>query len=98
MGLWIYLDDIRDPPDINWTVCRTVKEAKKLFIQNEVDFISFDHDLGEGESGYDLAKWMVKNFKYPKLGYTVHSSNPVGATNIKEILEWAKRKGFWINP
>lgn len=54
------------------------------------DFISFDHDLGLEESGYDCAKWLVNycldnNFRLPK--FDVHSQNPIGKENILSLLQ-----------
>lgn len=46
MKLWI--DDIRNPPDRTWNVCRTVPEAKE-YLNTGVDKIeemSIDHDMG----------------------------------------------------
>jgi hypothetical protein len=48
-------------------------------------FISFDHDLGTANTGYDLAKRIVED-GIPLAGYMVHSMNPVGAANIDQIL------------
>ena len=65
----------------------------------EFQTISFDHDLGidsEGnllKSGYDLAKWLVRNdleHTYPlptNFKYKVHSQNPIGKQNIISLLE-----------
>lgn len=53
--------------------------------------ICFDHDLGPDEpSGYDFAKYVVDycldhNLDIPK--YAIQSSNPVGAENIKSIMD-----------
>ena len=54
---------------------------------NEYDkiFISFDHDLGGGMTGYDVAKYIVEN-EHKLDGFTVHSMNPVGAQNIIDLL------------
>ena len=48
-------------------------------------FISFDHDFGTTNTGYDLAKRIVED-GIPLAGYMVHSMNPVGAANIDQIL------------
>lgn len=46
--------------------------------------ISFDHDLGTDKTGYDFAKWLVEHYV---TGYfTVHSMNPVGRENIRQLL------------
>ena len=73
-----------------WSVCRTgedaVREIKSLSqIPNCKIFVSFDHDLGFGINGYDVARWIVEN-EIPIAGFTVHSMNPVGAKNIIELL------------
>ena len=73
-----------------WSVCRTgedaIKEIKSLSqIPNCKIFVSFDHDLGFGINGYDVAKWIVEN-EIPIAGFTVHSMNPIGAKNIIELL------------
>ena len=47
-------------------------------------FISLDHDLGGKFTGYDLAKFIVEH-KIPLAGFNVHSMNPVGRKNIREI-------------
>ena len=38
------------------------------------------------KTGYDCAKWLVQNHKLPKQ-YLVHSKNPVGAANIRFVLD-----------
>jgi hypothetical protein len=80
----IWLDDERKP-DLDWSVwqiCQSVAEAQDVIKGlGWPDFISFDHDLGNGPIGYDLAKWLVErdpdhhdmpeNFRFQ-----VHSANP----------------------
>jgi hypothetical protein len=57
------------------------------------DMISFDHDLGLEETGYDTAKWIVnqiidKHLDLPdNFVYHVHSANPVGKRNIEALLD-----------
>jgi hypothetical protein len=43
------------------------------------------------KTGYDCAKWLVENNKLPKEFY-VHSMNPVGALNIRFVMEGAYRQ------
>jgi hypothetical protein len=38
------------------------------------------------KTGYDCAKWLVANDLLPKQ-YAIHSMNPVGAINIKFVLD-----------
>lgn len=59
------------------------------FKNNDI-VISFDHDLDFNEvdadkTGYDVAKYIVEN-DIPLLYYTIHTMNPVGASNIRHLL------------
>lgn len=48
-------------------------------------YIDFDHDLGEGKNGYDVAKWLLEN-EIRNVRYHIHSMNPVGRANIDQLL------------
>ena len=78
-----------------WIICRSADEAKKMVAEKGClpSLISFDHDLGLGESGHDFAKWLIEqdingtfslseNFEYE-----VHSQNPVGKANIHGLMD-----------
>jgi hypothetical protein len=91
----LYLDDYRTPtkrqnglelPDSYWVVVRTVADAKTILSTGIVDNASLDHDLGPGETGYDLVKWMEAQNVWPKGSIKVHSANPVGAANMRAVL------------
>lgn len=61
------------------------KEHYKNLVKNENDYSKYIE-----KTGYDCAKWLVdycrqKKIRLPK--YTVHSLNPIGAQNIKSILQ-----------
>lgn len=57
---------------------------------------SIPYDLYEEKTGYSCAKWLInycdnKNFDIP--AYLVHSMNPVGSKNIRDLLsnyKWKK--------
>jgi hypothetical protein len=96
----LYIDDLRTPVDEDFIVIRSVEEAKRVILSSCMPiFISFDHDLGIDEddkllpSGYDFAKWLVESdiagiIQFPSdFAFEVHSRNPVGAKNIKMLLE-----------
>jgi hypothetical protein len=94
----IYLDDLRAAPD-GWTRAHNFNEFRAL-IQNgqPIEAISFDHDLGEGEpEGYDIVKWLGNN--HPEIiideevEFTVHSDNGPGKENIREYIEFCRRRG-----
>lgn len=93
--MWsMFLDDERLPLNDEWWIARTVEQAKYLIgILGTPQFISFDHDLGTPETGYDLAKWLVEQdldncYFLPKnFDFYVHSQNVVGAENIRSLLK-----------
>lgn len=89
----LYIDDLRQPPDNTWVVTRSYQETVDYIELNGLPAtISFDHDLGLEESGYDIAKWIVekvldKEVDMPDdFAYKIHSANPVGAKNIHSLL------------
>lgn len=91
---YLYLDDVRTMPDKFDKCIRNYKDFVKFVKAQKSSismwYISFDHDLGEGLSGYDCAKflvnWCIDNgYKVPT--YEIHSANPVGRENIRSIFE-----------
>ena len=91
----LYLDDMRTPmngmmPDTFWVVVRTIEATKTLLLAGLVEEMSLDHDLGLGDTGYDLVKWMEAQNVWPSGSITVHSANPSGRDNMVAVL---KRNG-----
>ena len=89
----IYLDDERSPKVEQFDhLIRTPLHFKLLVSKlRSVSYISFDHDLGSIQTGYDCAKWLVRydmsnGILAPGFTFNVHSANPVGATNIRNYL------------
>lgn len=91
--IYIFVDDIRKPvriPDgMAYTVCRdyntAISEIKRYIGYESEIIVDFDHDLGTNKSGYDIAKWIVGQ-GYPNIRFRIHSMNPVGVKNIRELL------------
>lgn len=98
----LFLDDVRDLhsvyPDadsMDWVICRTYDDAvADIADLGFPEFVSFDHDLGEESfgSGFDFAKHLVEvdlDFEVmpDNFAYAVHSANPVGAENIRGLLD-----------
>lgn len=85
----IYLDDLRLIPE-GFTGVRSYAEFVNYIETNGLpDFISYDHDLGLQESGYDCAKCLVNycmDHKVKLPDFPVHSQNPVGKKNIESLL------------
>jgi hypothetical protein len=102
MKLWLddQINDINCPdrhlPD-GYIGVNSALKAIKLLKQGNVSFISFDHDLGDNKfSGYIVAKYIEKYAylgKLNKIGWEIHSANPVGSNNIKQAMQSAER--FW---
>ena len=93
MKLWI--DDKRLPPDDSWTWAKTSEEATRLFHENKVVEISFDHDLGGDDNPVRLADEIEEKAfwdELPRLKWNVHSGNPPGRDRIKRALERADER------
>lgn len=94
----LYLDDIRDPKTEGWEIVRNYDDFVNFITENGLpDEISFDHDLGEKDerTGYDAAKWLCEycwDNGLPIPPWNVHSANPVGRDNIKQLLMSYEKK------
>jgi hypothetical protein len=44
-------------------------------------------------TGYDFVKWMLETGKWPTTKPVVHSANPVGAGNMRAVIN-----RYWFNP
>lgn len=89
MKTYLFIDDLRIPaprPNYQMYVARNYNEAIRALNQQEFDLISFDHDLGEEKTGYDIAKYIVENNIQIREGFKVHSANPVGVANIIQLM------------
>lgn len=95
----LYLDDIRPTPEGFDFRAYTSTDAIFYIDSFDIDFISFDHDLGSEDTGYKVACYIEQraiNGKKPP-EYAVHSANPVGAERIKMAMQSAYRIFFKIN-
>lgn len=85
----LYLDDIRTGPPGFTYYCETAEEALEIIKNDQIDFISFDHDLGREKTGYDLAT-EIETLVYMGVikcpDWNVHSANPVGVININKAM------------
>lgn len=92
----LYLDDTRVPRSSGWIIVRSHDEFIDWISKNGVpEEISLDHDLGTDKTGYDCAKWLCE-YCYvnglPLPDWNVHSANPVGSSNIRQLLQSFERK------
>lgn len=88
----MFLDDERYPIDNDFVIVRSFDEAVSYVeLHGCPSYISFDHDLGNGLTGYDFAKWLIdqhldSNFIPKDFDFYVHSMNPIGAENIRQLM------------
>lgn len=100
---WIlFIDDLRDPSYVGLTgstLDRTVVARSSASAISEVmsrgmpSDIYFDHDLGGDDTSINFVNWLIDYdmtndvINTSNLYYHIHSSNPVGADNIRGKLE-----------
>lgn len=97
----IYLDDERTPKTSGWHIIRSYAEfVKTIKLHGMPVEISFDHDIasydtdGKEQTGLDAARFIVDycmDNNLPCPDFNIHSANPIGAENIKSLLEHFKR-------
>ena len=83
--MWLFLDDVRDPPDDRWHVVRNYHDCINILMGANVEVISLDHDLGDDKTGYDVVKFMAEENIWPSV-VNVHSMNPVGRDNMLSVI------------
>jgi len=100
MTTYIFLDDIRTPPNDGneWTLVQDIESAMRLLIEawycrSDDIVLSLDHDLGDNvPTGNDLVNQIERmvatqyEFK-PKLEMRIHSANPVGRQNMERGIQ-----------
>lgn len=91
MTYTLFLDDERFPTDETNVIVRSFDEATAYVTKHGTpNHVCFDHDLGSGRNGYHFALWLTERdldgFGFPE-SYSVHSQNPVGAANIKSVMD-----------
>lgn len=102
MTILLWLDDERDPANSRWHDYFPVMPTDVAWVKSYAEFIEwidtnslpdgicFDHDLGDGPSGMDAAKWLTEycldnDVNLP--AWSVQSANPIGKLNITALLE-----------
>ena len=114
----IWLDDERDPNDEDvqktfpsakngpWTWLKTVEDVLHYLNRDEVDFISFDNDLGEGnQEGRVLAGIIEErafNGSMRPIRWEIHSQNVIGTDSIANAMTnadkfWNRKKASKVN-
>jgi len=98
---FIFLDDIRLPPSLQWDIARDAHAAYAL-IREAYDagreiVVSLDHDLGEDiPTGYDLLNWLERDVATtdfrPTIAFAIHSANPVGRVRMEQAIRAIEAK------
>lgn len=96
----VFMDDVRQGPDLEictyerpQIITRTISDTIYLLKQGIVHDMSLDHDMGYGDSGYDLLCWMERSNTWPKGNIHVHSANPTGAARMQQVIDkWKESK------
>jgi hypothetical protein len=97
----LFLEDERHPvktQDKSIVVCRSSQHAINECVLRGClpDEIMFDHDLGGQDTSINFIRWMIdallgdfgNSYFLPEdFSYSVHSQNPVGAKNIKSLMD-----------
>lgn len=110
MSYKMFIDDERFPPEgreEEFVIVRTPHEAMKVMASRGCPtFISFDHDLGGEMTSMEVVKQMIEEdmdklqvsetFIPPEFSYDVHSQNPIGAGNIRGLLNSYLEKRKWL--
>ncbi len=102
MGYKLFLDDLRTVQMVypnhreeDYVIVRTYCDFVRCVEEKGLpEFISFDNDLGEDETGnlledgYAAAKWLVykSGLDLRPLHFSVHSANPVARIQIESLL------------
>jgi hypothetical protein len=98
MRMKIWLDDARTPLPEYDVWLQNAETAIRVLRLGGITGISLDHDLGDGLTGYDVAKFIEEGAfsgAIPKMEVRVHSANPVGRANILRCI--ANAEQFWHN-
>ena len=93
MKLWV--DDLRPAPT-GWRQAWSTEEAISDLetYMNEIEIVSLDHDAG-GEAGYggdfiNVLKWLEFETRVNDMTviptFHIHTANPVGAANMRRII------------
>ncbi len=90
----MFLDDERFPTDETAEIVRSSEEAFQMIFDKGIPkHIYFDHDLGGQDTSMEFIKtWIAYMYENPEIqmpknfSYSIHSQNPVGAANIRNLL------------
>ena len=89
MGIKVWLDDEREPPDKDWVWFDSAWSLIEALEHLDIEVVSLDHDLGDDNkygTGYAVVQYVEQRvhnsttYKPPCLLF--HTANPVGYENM----------------
>lgn len=93
MSWKLFIDDERFPNDNSFIIARSTDEAIALVNEKGMpEHIAFDHDLGGDDTSIKFIWWFIYKFTDEEITipdnftFSVHSQNPIGAENIKGLM------------
>jgi len=94
MSYRLFIDDLRNPTSPDWIVARDSASAVKILETRGCPMeISFDHDLGGDDTAMPIVRRLIDldldaggQYIPEDFHFTVHSANPVGQENVRELL------------
>lgn len=104
MANWLFIDDLRDPPEGDWVVVRDADAAFRALVGAHFDVVSCDNDLGEDENGLALVEgreilnWIeeqavLNDYPWPP-EIRVHTANTCARDYMERTL---KARGYRFN-
>jgi hypothetical protein len=67
---------------------------------HESSYFSQEHEFSAGQfwpgTGYDVCKWMAENNVWPSRSITLHTANPVGRINMRQLINRYKPEGLLV--
>lgn len=94
---YLWIDDLRLPPDDNWLWAKSSKEALSLLGEHpEIGYIAFDFDLGESDTAMPVLLKIKEDAVYGRREpprWNAHTANPVGRNHIETIM--SKAMDYW---
>ena len=93
MGVRVWHDDKRPPPDSGWTWAHTNAEAERLLARGDVSEVSLDYDMQSPHAtGLELVRWMGGHASRMPPRVEVHSLNPYGARMLRNALRQVRHR------
>lgn len=86
----LFLDDVREPPDNSWTVCRLPIEVIEMMESHDISIVSLDHDLGLCDiTGMYVLNWIEEKMHFDELWIPplilIHSANPIALERMLKV-------------